>query len=529
MINKSVRLCMSLSLLALATACASTQSYAPAYGPTQASAKTAATPIPASRANVLPAQAVRQDVVQASWLNQTTVPLNQTPTYVPNVAANVGVSTRPLALRTISRPIGTSMGIGPRDLAPEGLQEFCDRLTAECGVEHRFYQRQTPSGFVLANSGNQVRTVRSRPARALAPVAWTSQTRKLVGAVNRQVNRSMIGSTDAQAFGRYEYWAMPISDPDTRQGRGRPLADCEDFALEKRRALITAGVPEEALYLAVAHTARTGMHAVLVIATDEGDMVLDNLNDWLTEWSKTGYVWIKRQSSTSLLDWAIAGRASSPVDYIHTVPNSNSNDRELFTASGRQIAQNAVSPRVSAAPATTLVSIQGLRGSNYNAPNPLTERSIGQEQATSHVLSLDAAKAAARRISNIDRGQKTAAGPAKQALAQARELHGKINVASYSGDKVTAKAAPSKIMMSLNATKLGVDQGKAVTIFAIKSELSTNAKEIVFGLNLAPAASTEAPWSGFAAFDSSRPYQLVGFWNQFLLHAREDDRVSSLN
>jgi hypothetical protein len=113
----------------------------------------------------------------------------------------------------------------------------------------------------------------------------------------------MVGVTDLVAFGREELWTLPITEPDRPRGKEKPLGDCEDFALEKRKALIEAGIPQDALYLAVAVSAVTGLHAVLVIATDEGDFVLDNMSEWLVEWNKTSYVWIQRQASTSLLDW----------------------------------------------------------------------------------------------------------------------------------------------------------------------------------------------------------------------------------
>jgi len=104
---------------------------------------------------------------------------------------------------------------------------------------------------------------------------------------------------------------MPLTAPEVRSVRSKPLADCEDFALEKRRALMAAGIPESAIYLAVAVSPRTSLHAVVIVATDRGDLVLDNLNDWLLGYQETGYTWVKRQSTTSLLDWTDAPVAIS--------------------------------------------------------------------------------------------------------------------------------------------------------------------------------------------------------------------------
>lgn len=228
--------------------------------------------------------------------------------------------------------VGSAMGLGATNAAPAGLYDFCTRLPQSCGIEPpRFVRvaetrRETTStndGFMLASyRGDQrgfsiprdVQPRFSSAARALPimPIAWTSKTRKLVNRVNRQINGAMIGTTDAMAFGRQEFWTMPLSAPDRPRGRSKPLADCEDFALEKRKALIAAGIPEDALYLAVAVSESTGLHAVLVISTEHGDFVLDNMSEWLVEWSKTNYVWIKRQATTSLFDWVVAGNRTAP-------------------------------------------------------------------------------------------------------------------------------------------------------------------------------------------------------------------------
>jgi predicted transglutaminase-like cysteine proteinase len=147
-----------------------------------------------------------------------------------------------------------------------------------------------------------------RPIRGFAATATDIET---VNRVNRQINRAMVGVTDQAAFGRNEFWTMPLTAPEVRSVRSKPLADCEDFALEKRRALMAAGIPESAIYLAVAVSPRTSLHAVVIVATDRGDLVLDNLNDWLLGYQETGYTWVKRQSTTSLFDWTDAPVAIS--------------------------------------------------------------------------------------------------------------------------------------------------------------------------------------------------------------------------
>ncbi|MEN9856586.1 MAG: hypothetical protein RLZZ157_1712, partial [Pseudomonadota bacterium] len=207
---------------------------------------------------------------------------------------------------------GRAMGVGRVETAPAGLLDLCRRMPQFCSLTQ---SEERSNGFVrtsyteiaprtLRQSGVDTNTA---AAQAILPIGWTVETRAMVNQINRRINDAMIGSTDLIAFGRQELWTFPLSAPERPTGRSRPLADCEDFALEKRRALLEAGVPASALYLAVAVSEQTGLHAVLVVATDQGDFVLDNMNDWVVEWSKTNYVWIKRQTSTSMLDWAFVG------------------------------------------------------------------------------------------------------------------------------------------------------------------------------------------------------------------------------
>jgi len=96
-----------------------------------------------------------------------------------------------------------------------------------------------------------------------------------------------------------EYWSLP------RVIDGKMYGDCEDYALEKRRRLIAAGVPESALSLAVAVTARGESHAVLMITLKSGDMVLDNLTPWATPWEDLNYRWVQRQVPGTAL-WTTA-------------------------------------------------------------------------------------------------------------------------------------------------------------------------------------------------------------------------------
>lgn len=81
------------------------------------------------------------------------------------------------------------------------------------------------------------------------------------------------------------------------------FGNCNDYAIQKQRELISRGLPISALSLSVVIT-RTGVgHLVLSVRTDRGDLVLDNLRSEVVPWSRTGYRWIKRQSAEDPRVW----------------------------------------------------------------------------------------------------------------------------------------------------------------------------------------------------------------------------------
>lgn len=121
---------------------------------------------------------------------------------------------------------------------------------------------------------------------------------KQISAVNEQINRAMAQRSDIEVYGVSERWALPLED-------GLRAGDCEDFALEKRHALIAAGFPRSALNLAVAITPQGIAHTVLIVSSDRGDYVLDSLTPWILPWAKTGYQWRQRQVAGQAMRWAM--------------------------------------------------------------------------------------------------------------------------------------------------------------------------------------------------------------------------------
>lgn len=117
-----------------------------------------------------------------------------------------------------------------------------------------------------------------------------------IEAVNSEINRSIRRASDWQTFGRADFWALPED--------GATSGDCEDFVLAKRQALLKEGVQRGAMSIALVRTARGELHAVLLVATSDGEMVLDNLSPWVLPWREAGYTWLKRQIPNSG-QWAL--------------------------------------------------------------------------------------------------------------------------------------------------------------------------------------------------------------------------------
>ncbi len=149
------------------------------------------------------------------------------------------------------------MPTGGLSTQPVGHYEFCQRAPAEC-----------------------TKTTAARPVEL---------TRKLWAAmvdVNNVVNTMVTPRTDMEMWRVEEYWSYPVN------GYG----DCEDYALEKRRRLIKAGIPASNLLITVVRQPNGDGHAVLTVNTSMGDFILDNLEPRVLAWGETEYSYLKRQS-----------------------------------------------------------------------------------------------------------------------------------------------------------------------------------------------------------------------------------------
>lgn len=79
--------------------------------------------------------------------------------------------------------------------------------------------------------------------------------------------------------------------------------DCEEYVLAKRADLIRRGWPAGALRIAVVRTPDGLGHAVLVVATSFGDLVLDNRHNRIEPFQETGLTFVKVQSAAQPGRW----------------------------------------------------------------------------------------------------------------------------------------------------------------------------------------------------------------------------------
>lgn len=121
-----------------------------------------------------------------------------------------------------------------------------------------------------------------------ARVDATDDTLQTLKRINADVNRAIKPRNDRGA----DVWTANASS-----------GDCEDYVLAKRRALVKAGVSASALRIAYVKTRHGEGHAILVVKTNRGDLVLDNLNGSVRPLSQSGYR-IVSMSGANPMSWS---------------------------------------------------------------------------------------------------------------------------------------------------------------------------------------------------------------------------------
>jgi predicted transglutaminase-like cysteine proteinase len=159
---------------------------------------------------------------------------------------------------------GEFMHTGGRTTQPVGHYEFCRQLPVECNEK----------------------TAKHAPTN-LTRTLWAEMVD-----INNSVNVMVTPRTDMEIWGREEVWSYP-----------KGVGDCEDYALEKRRRLMNAGVPAGDLLMTVVRQPSGAGHAVLTVRTSGGEFILDNLEQRVLSWAETDYTYLKRQSEQNSGVW----------------------------------------------------------------------------------------------------------------------------------------------------------------------------------------------------------------------------------
>lgn len=189
------------------------------------------------------------------------------------MVGGAGASERTVA----ALPSGTFATLNGTTSVPFGWVDFCERYAGEC----------------------------DGPALAAQDVVLTPRSLRDVERIDRAVNKAVAPVTDMAHWGVVDRWDYPTD------GRG----DCEDYALEKRRQLIAAGYPRQALLMTVVKDHAGDGHAVLTVKTDRGEFVLDNMTDAVLPSGDTGYRFVKRQSQRDPNVWESIGPATTAPLY----------------------------------------------------------------------------------------------------------------------------------------------------------------------------------------------------------------------
>ena len=175
-------------------------------------------------------------------------------------------------------PTASYAATGPQTLVPYGWFDFCNRYRGECDA----------------------------PPLPPQDINLTAGALREIAKINLWVNASVKPLSDPDHWNLVDQWDYPID------GYG----DCEDYALLKRKLLMERGFPRQALLVTVVKDTHGEGHAILTVRTNRGEFVLDNLNDDVKPWDRTGYRFVKRQSQSDPNVWVSIGEPTDEPAYV---------------------------------------------------------------------------------------------------------------------------------------------------------------------------------------------------------------------
>jgi predicted transglutaminase-like cysteine proteinase len=167
-------------------------------------------------------------------------------------------------------PKASFAAVGGSTSVPYGWVDFCGRRPEECSLGK------------------------------LQPldVRLTKPTWSVLNRINTRVNAAIEPITNLAHWGTMlDHWDYPVD------GKG----DCKVYALYKRKLLVDAGFPRQALLMTIVKDLEGEGHAILTVKTDRGEFVLDNLTDDIRPWDATGYTYLKRQAQSDPNVWLDLG------------------------------------------------------------------------------------------------------------------------------------------------------------------------------------------------------------------------------
>jgi predicted transglutaminase-like cysteine proteinase len=175
------------------------------------------------------------------------------------------VEIGPVNAVPIARGLAAFTEMNEKANSPKGWEAFCGRYADECQGD------------------------------AVAPrkIELTDEKGNAVVRANKWVNDNINPMTDRGHWGTINKWVYPDD------GYG----DCKAYTLLKRRLLTEVGFPHEALLITVVWTKQNQGHAVLIVRTDKGDYVLDNLTPNVLLWTQTTHDYAKRQPPSNPTEW----------------------------------------------------------------------------------------------------------------------------------------------------------------------------------------------------------------------------------
>jgi predicted transglutaminase-like cysteine proteinase len=152
-------------------------------------------------------------------------------------------------------------------VAPMAFTMFCLKYTGECKPQHRMVFR-----------GGRVKLTAER---------WAE-----LNSVNRGVNAAIRPEHNAAGLAGEKWLIGPSS------------GDCNDYAVTKRHDLIARGWSARSVLLSEVVVPSGEHHLVVVVRTNTGDLVLDNLSATISPWQRKPYQWVRIQMPKNPNYWA---------------------------------------------------------------------------------------------------------------------------------------------------------------------------------------------------------------------------------